>query len=115
MAFENFNEHTEDLQKESRSYIESTIAYYKLKVFKVSVQSVALILKIFLVGLFFSVLIIFFSVAIALFIGESLESYSLGFFIVGIFYFIVTILIFIFSKKIVDGPILRSFSKIFLN
>jgi len=48
-------------------------------------------------------------------IGQSLESYPLGFLIIGGIYLVVTSLLFLIKDKVIEGPILEKFSEIFFN
>ena len=38
MAFEELKEHSENIQEQAQAYIENTVAYYKLKSFKVAMK-----------------------------------------------------------------------------
>jgi succinate-acetate transporter protein len=115
MAFEELKEHTENIQDEAKAFVESTIAYYKLKGFKLLMKSTTLIVKFTLIFIFFLMVILFCSIAAAIAIGQYLDNYALGFFIVGGIYLGIFILIFLAKEKIVEGPILKKFSEIFFN
>jgi len=115
MAFEELNENTENLHEDTKAFVESAIAYYKLKVFKLAMQSLSLIFKILLVVLCLGVLLLFCSFAAAFAIGDSLNNDSLGFLIVGGVYLFFIILIYVFRRQVVESPILIKFSKIFFN
>jgi len=115
MAFEELNENTERFQQEAKSFLESALAYQKLKVFKLAMLSTSLIVKILLVGLGLSVFVLFCSLAGAIAIGEVLNNYPFGFLILGGLYLFLTILLYSVRKKVIEGLILRLFSKIFFN
>jgi len=115
MAFEELNENTEHFRKDAKSFLETTLAFQKLKVFKLAMQSTTLIFKILLVGLGLSAFLLFCSLAGAFAIGEALNNTSLGFLILGGLYLLFTILIYSFRKKLIEGLTLRLFSKIFFN
>jgi uncharacterized membrane protein len=115
MAFEELKEHTDDIQKQAKEYIENSAAYYKLRGFKVVMQSTTMILKFVLIAVSLSMVVLFCSVAGAFAIGEALNSNALGFLIVGGIYLAITGLLFLVKDKIVEGPILEKFSKIFFN
>lgn len=115
MAFEELKEHTEDIQKQTKEYIENSIAYYKLWGFKVAMKSTTMALKFVLIAVSLSMVLFFCSVAGALAIGKSLDSYALGFLIVGGIYLVITGLLFLIKDKVVEGPILEKFSEIFFN
>jgi hypothetical protein len=115
MAFEELNENTERFQQDTKSFLEATFAYHKLKMFKLAMLSTSLIFKILLVGLGLSVFLLFCSLAAAFAIGEAVNSNSLGFLILGGLYLLFTILIYSFRRRLIEGLILRLFSKIFFN
>ena len=115
MAFEELKEHTDDIQKQAKEYIENSAAYYKLRGFKVVMQSTTVIFKFVLIAVSLSMVVLFCSVAGAFAIGEALNSNALGFLIVGGIYLAITGLLFLVKDKIVEGPILEKFSEIFFN
>lgn len=115
MAFEELKENTENIQDQAQAYIESNLAYYKLWGFKVAMKSTTMILKFTLIALCFLMVLLFCSIAGALTIGKSLDSYPLGFLIVGGIYFVLSLLLFLIKDKIVEGTILEKFSEIFFN
>jgi cytochrome c biogenesis protein CcdA len=115
MAFEELKEHTEDIQKEAQAYIENSVAYYKLWGFKVAMKSTTMILKFALIAISLTMVLFFCSLAGAFAIGQALDSYALGFLIIGGIYLVVTGLLFLIKDKVVEGPILEKFSEIFFN
>jgi hypothetical protein len=115
MAFEELEQNTDNIRTETHAYIESNLAYYKLKSFKVAMKSTTLILKITLMVLFLLMVLLFCSIAGAFAIGTYLGSNALGFLSVGGIYLLFTLLVFLFKDKIIEGPILEKFSEIFFN
>jgi cytochrome c biogenesis protein CcdA len=115
MAFEELKEHTEDIQKQAKDYIENSVAYYKLWGFKVAMLSTTMMLKFALIAMSLTMVLLFCSIAGAFAIGKALDSYALGFLIVGGIYLVFTGLLFLIKDKIVEGPILEKFSEIFFN
>ena len=115
MPFEELKDHTENIQGQAENYIESTLAYYKLKGFQMAMKSMTAVVKLGLIVLFMMMVLLFVSIAGAFVIGESLDSYALGFLIVGGFYLLITLILFTIKDKIVEGPILEKFSGIFFN
>ncbi|MFV8338695.1 competence protein [Flavobacterium sp. LB3P21] len=115
MAFEELKENTEDIQEQIQGYIQSNVAYCKLWGFKVAMKSTTMILKFTLIFLCFSMVLLFCSIAGAMAIGKYLDSYPLGFLIIGGIYLLITSLLFLIKDKIVEGPILEKFSEIFFN
>ena len=115
MAFEELKEHTEDIQKEAQAYIENSVAYYKLRGFKVAMKSTTMILKFALIAIALMMVLLFCSVAGAFAIGKALDSYALGFLIIAGIYLVISGLLFLIKDKVVEGPILEKFSEIFFN
>ena len=115
MAFEELKENTEEIQEQIHNYIKTNVSYYKLWGFKVAMKSTTMILKFSLIFMCLSMVLLFCSIAGAMAIGKSLESYPLGFLIVGGVYLVITSLLFLIKDKIVEGPILEKFSEIFFN
>ena len=115
MALGELKENVEQIQENTKSYIDSTIAYYKLLGFKVAMKSTTLILKFTLIAICSMIVLLFMSVAAALAIGQVMDSYIMGFLIVAGVYFVLALLLFLIKDKIVEGPILEKFSEIFFN
>ena len=115
MPFVDIKDHTENIQEQAKNYIESYLAYYKLKCFKLVMKSITSVIKFGLIALFMMMVLLFVSIAGALAIGELLDSYALGFLIVGGLYLLITVIVYIIKDKIVEGPILEKFSEIFFN
>ena len=112
---EELKENVEDIQENTKAFIESNIAYYKLWGFKVAMKSTTLIFKFLLIAICLVIFLLFISVAGALAIGNALDSYVLGFLAVAGIYLMAAFLLFLVKDKIVEGPILEKFSEIFFN
>lgn len=115
MAFEELKENADIIQDQVQTYIENSLAYYKLRTFKVTMKSTTMMLKFTLILLCFCMVLLFFSIALAFAIGTYLESYPYGFLIVGGIYLVFTVILFFVNEKIVEGPLLEKFSDIFFN
>jgi Cu/Ag efflux pump CusA len=115
MAFDELKGNIDDIQESTKAYIDSTIAYYKLWGFKVAMKSTTTVIKFILIALFFLLFLLFASIACSLALGNLIGSTILGFLIVSGVYFVFAILLFFVKDKIIEGPILESFSKIFFN
>lgn len=115
MPFQHLKENAEDIQDNLKNVIDSNIAYYKLWLFKVLMKSTTLLLKVVLMVMLFTLFLLFASVALALYLGELLQSNVLGFLSVGGIYIVLLFVVFLIKDKIVEGTILEKFSKVFFN
>ncbi|KDN54156.1 hypothetical protein [Flavobacterium seoulense] len=115
MAFEELKEHSENIQNQTKDYIDKNLSYYKLLAFKMAMKSTTMILKFTLILLCFCMVLLFCSIALAFAISNCLGSYTYGFLCVGGIYIIFTALLFLVRDKIIEGPILEKFSEIFFN
>lgn len=113
MAFEEIKENAEDLKQEVKNLIDANLKYYKLWGFKIVMKSTTMMLKIFLLAVMLTIVTIFFSIALALGIGYWLDNFAYGFLIVGLIYLVMAIVVYYVQDKIVEGPMLSRFSRIF--
>jgi len=114
MAFEEIKENAEDLKNEAKRLIDANLAYYKLWGFKLAMKSTAMMLKLFLLATMLVIVTLFFSIAMALGFGYWFDNFAYGFLTVGFIYLILAIVIYKVQDKIVEGPLLSQFSRIFL-
>ena len=114
MAFEDIKENAEDLTKQAKELLDANLKYYKLWGFKLLMKSTTMMLKMFLLAIMLLIVTIFFSTALAIGLGYWLDNFAYGFLLVGFIYLIVAIIVYYVQDKIVEGPILAKFSKIFL-
>lgn len=114
MAFEDVKDNVEDLKNEAKRVIDANLKYYKLWGFKILMKSTTMMLKLFLLAVMLMIVTIFFSIAAALGIGYWLDNFAYGFLIIGLMYLIMAIVVYKVQDKLVEGPMLSRFSKIFL-
>ncbi len=114
MAFEEVKDNVEDLKNEAKRVIDANLRYYKLWGFKILMKSTTMMLKLFLLAVMLMIVTVFFSIAAALGIGYWLDNFAYGFLIIGVLYLVMAIVIYYVQDKIVEGPMLSRFSKIFL-
>ncbi|GGA68483.1 competence protein [Flavobacterium palustre] len=115
MAFDDLKEHTENIQEQTKEYIEKNLSYYKLLAFKMAMKSTTMIFKFTLILLCICMVLLFCSIGLAFALSNYFGSYTLGFLSVGLIYVVITALLFLIKDKIVEGPILEKFSEIFFN
>ncbi|MES2487883.1 MAG: competence protein [Bacteroidota bacterium] len=113
MAFEEIKENAEDLKNEAKRLIDANVRYYKLWGFKLAMKSTALALKLFLLATMLIIVTLFFSIAAAIAFGYLFNNFAYGFLTVGFIYLILAIVIYKVQDKIVEGPLIATFSRLF--
>ncbi|MDQ7916514.1 phage holin family protein [Mesonia sp. MT50] len=111
MSINNLTNHIDELNSNAQAYIESTLEYYKLDVFKKATKTSAAVARFLVVGSIFLLFLAFISVGFSILIGKSLGSLSYGFFIVGGVYFLLFLLVLIFGKAFFSKLLLKKMSK----
>ncbi|MCB7481902.1 phage holin family protein [Christiangramia sediminis] len=115
MAFEKLSNSVHDLNNNIQSYMQSNSEYYKLRAFRQGMKGATSLVRFLVMGFLLSTAGIMLSFAVAIVISEAIGVPSSGYFIVGGFYMIVFVLIFIFGKEPIEKLILRKFSKSVFN
>lgn len=115
MPFEELKDNVNDIQENTKAYVESSLAYYKLWGFKVAMQSTTMVLKFLLIAICLTIFLLFISVAAALALGKMLENNAFGFLIIAGIYLIIATLVYFIKTKMIEGSILKKFSEIFFN
>lgn len=105
-------ESAEALHDNVHTLLEKQAEYYKLWTFKAGMKSITLLIHVFLLSLFITLVVLFISIAAALQLGDYYHSNAQGFLIVSTFYLLLCILVYLLRDKI-NKPILEKFSSIF--
>ncbi len=111
MAFEKLSNSIHDLNNNVQAFLHSNSEYYKLKAFKQGMKGATSLVRFLIMGFLLSTAGVMLSFALAIVISEAIGSPSSGYFIVGGFYLIVFVLIYIFGKEPIEKLVLRKFSK----
>lgn len=115
MAFEKLSNSIHDLNENIQAYFHSNSEYYKLKAFKNGMKGATSLVRFLVLGFLLSTAGIMLSFALAIVISEAIGVPSSGYFIVGGFYLLIFLLIFIFGKEPIEKLVLRKFSKAVFN
>ena len=115
MAFEELKEEMEQIQQETKAYLESSVSYYKLWGFKVAMKSTFVILKFLIMLLCLAMVLLFLSIAGAIAIGHAFDNLAYGFLIIGGVYLLLTIAFLLIKDKLIEGKVMAKFSEIFFN
>ncbi|TYP76909.1 phage holin family protein [Aquimarina intermedia] len=115
MAFENLTDNVKEIDKNVRSYVETSIEYYKLDLFKKTMKSTISLANTLVMGSLLMLILIFLSVGASIWIGQAINHLPAGYFIVAGFYAIVMALLAIFGKSYFKKRLLIKYSRIFFN
>ena len=113
-VFESIGETTDKATDVSEAYFKATHQYLRLKVFQQLTISVTMIMKLFTISLFVFTGLIFFAIAAAIAIGNTLSNILLGYLMVGVVFMLIGILIYIgratINKIVIQKMSLKFFS-----
>ncbi|MBB1149275.1 MULTISPECIES: hypothetical protein [unclassified Myroides] len=115
MAFQEIKDNLNEIKEHSEQYLNTSIDYVRLWGFKITAKTAIIFMTIFVVGVFLLLSLLFLSLYAAFAIGESVGSASLGFLYVGLFYLLISILVFTCRKQLVDRPLIKKLSEAIFN
>ncbi|PKA82941.1 putative superfamily III holin-X [Ulvibacter sp. MAR_2010_11] len=115
MAFKALSENLEKSGVKAQEYLKNTTEYYKLRIFKTVTKGAISLVNFLIIGIVLLLVLLFFSMGAALWIGDVLESKYAGYFIVGGFYILIIIGFIIFAKKPLQKILLLKFSDMFFD
>ncbi|QAA82292.1 hypothetical protein EI546_11430 [Aequorivita sp. H23M31] len=90
----------------------STIEYYKLRLFKSSMKGAISLVNLLVYGSLSLFVMLFLSVGAALWLATFFEQAFIGFLLVGGFYGLLLIFMFVFGRKIIARTMLYNFSSL---
>ena len=111
-VFESIQDASNQAIDKGEEYLKKSHEYYKLKVFQQLTMSISLVLKSLLIGGLILIGFVFIAVASAIAIGNMLDSFSLGFLIVGLIFMVFSVIIYLIRKQI-NSKVIQSLSKTF--
>ncbi|MCP9199296.1 hypothetical protein MKO06_05225 [Gramella sp. GC03-9] len=111
MAFEKLSHSIQELNHNVQALMQSNAEYYKLLAFKSGMKGATSLVRFLVLAFLLSTAGMMISFALAILISEAIGTPSSGYFIVGGFYLLIFILIFIFGKEPIEKLILKKFSK----
>lgn len=115
MAFDKIKEHAQSIPKQIEDVCDSNIEYYKLSLFRFIAKSANIFLKAFALGALLLLLLFFLFFAVAFALGDMLNSIALGFISVSAVFGILTIVVYVFRKTLIERPLLLKLSEFYFN
>lgn len=111
MAFQEIKDNISEIKEHSEQYLNTSMDYFRLWGLKITAKTAIIFMTVFAVGVFFLLSLLFISLFAAIAIGQQVGSTSLGFLYVGLFYLLISILVFTCRKYVVDRPLIKKLSE----
>ena len=110
MAFSSLKESLHQVTDRIEDYSVSMAEYYKLRLFKSTMKGAVSLVNLLVYGSLFLFVFLFLSIGAAFWLGTFFEHVYVGFLLIGAFYGIILIFMFIFGRKIIERNMLHKFS-----
>ena len=110
MAFSSLKESLHRVTDRIEDYSVSMAEYYKLRLFKSTMKGAISLVNLLVYGSLSLFVMLFLSVGAAYWLGTFFEHIYVGFLLIGAFYGIILIFMFIFGRKIIERNMLHKFS-----
>ncbi|MCK0161223.1 hypothetical protein [Allomuricauda sp. F6463D] len=114
MAFEEIKEQIDHVEQGVRSYVKNSLDFYRLQSFRSMMKGVTMAAQALVIYGITFLSLLFLSFSAAFWIGDELESTAQGFLIVGGFYVLIVIVLFL-ARKLIERPLLKKFSKFYFD
>ncbi|WP_224485338.1 phage holin family protein [Robertkochia aurantiaca] len=115
MSLSELSDNVHHVKESSKEYLETSLAYYRLSLFKKVTKGIASTVKILAVGALAFLAFFMFSIAGVFAIDSSIQNLALSFVIVGVIHLIIALLVYYLFRKQIEKAILIKASKDFLD
>ena len=110
--FKNLTDSLNKVVDRFEDYGISTAEYYKLRLFKSAMKGSISLVNLLVFGSLSLFVMLFLSIGAALWLSTFFEHSYVGFLLIGAFYGILFMLMFVFGKKMIERKLLHSFSSL---
>ncbi|MCG2417499.1 hypothetical protein K8089_00595 [Aequorivita sp. F47161] len=110
MAFSSLKESLNRVVDRVEEFSISTAEYYKLRLFKSTMKGAISLVNLLVYGSLSLFVMLFISIGAAFWLGTFFEHQYVGFLLIGAFYGIILIFMFIYGRKIIERNLLHKFS-----
>jgi|SRR5690606_8673654 hypothetical protein len=110
MAFKGLTDSLHKVTDRIEDYSLSMAEYYKLRLFKSVMKGSISLVNLLVYGSLFLFVLLFLSLGAAFWLATFFENVYAGFLLIGAFYGIILIFMFIFGRKIIERKMLHKFS-----
>ena len=115
MGLGNVSDNVKSVNDNAKKYIDSSIEFYKLSVFKKLMKATIVLSLSMLLGAIAFMAILILTFAIARDIGRALGEIITGYYIMGGIYFLLMVLVYVFLRKPLERLLIKKFSQIFFD
>ncbi|WP_172919530.1 hypothetical protein ACF3OB_02705 [Capnocytophaga canis] len=109
----NIKEAFKELPDRGNEVLETNVSYYKLFVFRFIAKTSYGLLSILVLGMISLLVLFSLSFAFAYAIGAWIDNIALGFVVMALFYCLVMCIAYLFRKKMIERPLLRTLSEVY--
>ncbi|MFI2741677.1 phage holin family protein [Zhouia sp. PK063] len=113
MALNDLHENIDDINEHAQAYIDKSIEYYKLSIFKKVMKGGTSLVNFLIIGAIIFLALFVLSAGAAVAIGKWIDDFVLGCVIVGVAYLIFAFIFYKFLSKKVETSILKKASEEF--
>ncbi|MRT15425.1 hypothetical protein F3C99_00460 [Vitellibacter sp. q18] len=110
MAFKGLTESLHKVTDRIEDYSVSMVEYYKLRLFKSVMKGGISLVNLLVYGSLFLFVLLFLSLGAAFWLATFFENVYAGFLLIGGFYGIILLFMFIFGRKLIERKMLHKFS-----
>lgn len=110
MVFKPLTDSLHKLTDRLEDFVISTAEFYKLRLFKSATKAATSLVNLLVYGSLFLFVLVFLSIGAALWLGTFFEHMFIGFFLIGAFYAVILIFMFIYGRKLIERKLLLMFS-----
>lgn len=110
MAFQGLTDSLHRVVDRIEDYGLSTAEYFKLRLFKSAMKGAISLVNLLVYGSLSLFVMLFISIGAAFWLNTFFDNAFAGFFLIGGFYGVILIFMFIFGRKIIESKLLFSFS-----
>ncbi|MEH6764245.1 phage holin family protein [Aequorivita antarctica] len=110
MAFKGLKDSLHKVTDRIEDYSLSMAEYYKLRLFKTTMKGAISLVNLLVYGSLSLFVLLFISLGAAFWLATFFENVYVGFLLIGVFYGIILIFMFIFGRKIIEQKMLHKFS-----
>lgn len=112
MAFEPLTDSLHKLTDRLEDFITSQAEFYKLRLFKSAMKGAVSLVNLLVYGSLLLFVLVFLSIGAAFWLGTFFAHIFVGFLLVGAFYAVILIFMFVYGRKLIERKLIVMFSEL---